>query len=78
METTGAEQGPSLAWQRRRGSGRVRVYFCCCPLGLLLAPPLLLARLARAALARVEAAGAHDDLSAGRVGRRDACLRHFP
>ena len=52
MEMAEAEQGQPLAWQRRRGGSRVRVYFCCCPLGLLLAPPLLLARLARGALAR--------------------------
>jgi hypothetical protein len=52
VETSGAVQGQSLTWQRRRGGGRVRVYVCCCPLGLLLVPPLLLARLARWALAR--------------------------
>jgi hypothetical protein len=34
---------PAPGWQSRRGG--VRVYFCCCPLTLLLAPPLLLVRL---------------------------------
>jgi len=40
-----------LAYRERRGG--VRVYFCCCPLTLFLALPLLLARLCQYALGRL-------------------------
>ena len=52
MAMTGADEAAFLEWQRRRGGSRVRVYFCCCPLGVLLAPPILLARLVRWSLLR--------------------------
>jgi hypothetical protein len=42
MNEGGIGYGP----RRTRGSG-VRVYVCCCPFMLLLAPPILLGRLAR-------------------------------
>jgi len=36
---------PTLGWQQRRTG--VRFYFCCCPLTLLLAPFVLVFRLAQ-------------------------------
>jgi hypothetical protein len=38
---------------RRQRQGRVRVYVCCCPIALLLAPPFLLGRLARYGVLRL-------------------------
>lgn len=35
---------PAARWQQRRGG--LQVYFCCCPFALLLAPFLIVARLA--------------------------------
>jgi hypothetical protein len=36
---------PTLGWQQRRAG--IQFYFCCCPLMLLLAPFVLVFRLAR-------------------------------
>jgi hypothetical protein len=44
--------GPGIGTRRSRES-RVRVYFCCCPFTLLLAPPLLLGHLAHFGLLRL-------------------------
>jgi hypothetical protein len=44
--------GPGIGSRRKQGGG-VRVYFCCCPFTLLLAPPLLLGHLARYGLLRL-------------------------
>lgn len=37
--------GPSPGWQQRRSG--VQFYFCCCPFALLLAPFMIVGRLAR-------------------------------
>lgn len=42
-ESTGPALGPTPGWQARRGG--TRVYFCCCPLMLVVTPFLLLGRL---------------------------------
>ena len=42
-ENPSQASGPATGWQQRRGG--VRFVFCCCPLTLLLAPVMLVARL---------------------------------
>ena len=44
--------GPGIGSRRKQGGG-VRVYFCCCPFTLLLAPPLLLGHLVQYSLLRL-------------------------
>jgi hypothetical protein len=42
---------PSPGWQQRRSG--LQVYFCCCPFALLLAPFLIVGRLARYGVLRL-------------------------